>query len=204
MEREHLKKPPFTKRVKKLILVAGLPGSGKTTVSRILKKHLNGMHLELDEPKRKIIPKDVMHGCASKGETSPYELLMQVYQHACNALEFIAENTNKKSKAIIIDECFHLYEFRELLELKGKSLGYETYFVNVVCSDEQIVASRLISDEKREKAHVLEGLSLMIRQAFIKVFEPITERECHIVDTVTTRKCEEDIGAFLSQFKLDL
>lgn len=181
-----------------LILVAGLPGSGKTTVSRILNEHLKGIHLELDEPKREIIPRDVMHRCASEGKTSPYPLLRQVYQHACDALSNLVENSSEKPRFIIIDECFHLKEFRDMLGQAGELHGYRIWFVYVICSDEDVARSRLTDDRKRKKEHVLEDQALNMRQAFVKVFEPITEREHYIVDTISDQKRDEDIVAFLS------
>jgi predicted kinase len=191
---------PFqgAKSRKNLILVAGLPGAGKTTVSKILNKHLRGVHLELDEPKRKIIPREVMHRCASEGKTSPYPLLLKVYQHACNELSNLVENSDEKPEFIIIDECFHLKEFRDMLFETGESLGYTVWFVNVVCSNEDIVTSRLTGDKKREQKHVLEGQALNMRQAFVKVFEPIAEREYYIVDTISDQKRNQEIDAFPS------
>ncbi len=183
---------------KNLILVAGLPGSGKTTVSKILNEHLGGVHLELDEPKRKIIPREVMLPCASEGKTSPYPLLRQVYQHACEELSNFVENSNEKPKFIIIDECFHLKEFRDMLYETGESLGYTIWFINVICSDEDIVTSRLTGDKKRKQEHVLEDKGLNMRHAFAEVFEPITERQHYIIDTISDQRRNEDIDAFLS------
>ncbi len=181
-----------------LILVAGLPGSGKTTVSKILNKHLKGIHIELDQPKREIIPRDVMLGCASEGRTSPYPLLRQVYQHACNELSNLVEDSDEKPQFIIIDECFHSKEFRDMLCEAGESLGYNTWFIEVICSDEDIVTSRLTGDKKRKQEHVLEDKALLMRQAFAKVFEPITERQHYIVDTISDQRRNQDIDSFLS------
>ncbi len=38
----------------KVILVMGLPGAGKTTLSKILKKNLNAKYLNADEVRKKI------------------------------------------------------------------------------------------------------------------------------------------------------
>ncbi len=183
---------------KNLILVAGLPGSGKTTVSKILEERLGGIHIELDEPKRKIIPREVMLPCASEGRTSPYPLLRQVYQYACDELSRLVEDSEKKPKYIIIDECFHLKEFRDMLHETGETLGYNTWFIEVICSDEDIVKARLTGDQKRTQEHVLEDQGLNMRQAFAKVFEPITERQHYIVDTISDQKRNQDIDSFLS------
>jgi hypothetical protein len=59
--------------------------------------------------------------------------------------------------------------------------------------------SRLTGDKKREQEHVLQNQALNMRQAFIKVFEPITERQHHIIDTISDQKRGKDIAAFLSQ-----
>jgi len=198
MEIKSLKPNPGVEGNKNLILVAGLPGSGKTTVSKILEERLGGIHIELDQPKRKIIPRDVMLGCASEGRTSPYPLLRQVYQYACDELSRLVEDAAEKPKVIIIDECFHLKEFRVMLCQTGESLGYNTLFVEVICSDEDIVTSRLTGDKKRKQEHVLEDQGLNMRQAFAKVFEPITEREHYVVDTISDQKRNQDIDAFLS------
>jgi predicted kinase len=198
MKNNSHKQLPGAESRKNLILVAGLPGSGKTTVSRILKEHLEGIHLELDEPKREIIPREVMHRCASEGKTSPYPLLLQVYQHACNELSNLVEVSREKPKYIIIDEVFHLKEFRDMLDERGESLGYKTWFVEVICSDEAIVTSRLTGDKKRKQEHVLQDQALNMRQAFIKVFEPITERKYYIVDTISDQRRNQDLEAFLT------
>jgi predicted kinase len=198
MKNNSHKQLPGAESRKNLILVAGLPGSGKTTVSRILKEHLEGIHLELDEPKREIIPREVMHRCASEGKTSPYPLLLQVYQHTCNELSNLVEVSREKPKYIIIDEVFHLKEFRDMLDERGESLGYKTWFVEVICSDEAIVTSRLTGDKKRKQEHVLQDQALNMRQAFIKVFEPITERKYYIVDTISDQRRNQDLEAFLT------
>ena len=198
MENKSLKPNPGVEGNKNLILVAGLPGSGKTTVSKILEERLGGIHLELDQPKREIIPREVMLGCASEGRTSPYPLLRQVYQHACDELSRLVDDSDEKPKFIIIDECFHLKEFRDMLCETGESLGYTSWFVKVICSDEDIVTSRLTGDKKRKQEHVLEDKALHMRQAFAKVFEPVTERQHYIIDTISDQRRNEDIDSFLS------
>jgi predicted kinase len=185
---------------KHLILVVGLPGSGKTTVSKILEERLGGTHLESDEAKREIIPREVMLRCASEGKPSPYTYLRQVYQHACEEVCKLVEESSEKTEFLIVDECFHLKEFRDMLCQTGESLGYKIWFVRVICSDEDIVRSRLTGDKKRKQEHVLEDKAVLMRQAFVKVFEPITERQHYIVDTISDQRMDEDIDSFLSIF----
>ncbi len=64
-----------------LILVAGRPGVGKTTLAREFARQTNAIHFEIDELKREIVPREI----AAKS-IDPPEYRFQYYAEAIRRL----------------------------------------------------------------------------------------------------------------------
>ena len=165
-----------------LILLAGLPGVGKTTVAKEFAKQTNGVHFDIDEVKRQVVPGDIV-----TEDIDPPEYRFKYYAETIRRLpDLFIENP---SQTVIIDETFHLKDFRELWTEAAKKLNIRAHWVEAVC-DEECLRERLHIGKNRE-AHILGGdKAFPMYLRFKEVFEPMTE-PCEVVDT--TREIEPQV-----------
>jgi predicted kinase len=182
--------------MKTIILVAGLPASGKSETARMIARKTGGIHIECDEIKRSIVTQEIVLNSARQGRTAPRPLLRKMYIEAGKLI--VEHARNAEEDVILIDETFHLREFREIIYHVAEELGYRIEIVHVECSDEDTVKSRMSTDNKRKKDHILADQSYNMRRAFMKDFEPIDEKPKYTIDTITRDKSEEDLDFFFA------
>ncbi len=165
-----------------LILLAGLPGVGKTTVAKEFARQTKGVHFDIDDVKRQIVPKDMV-----TKDIDPPEYRFKYYAETIRKLpDLFVENP---SQTVIIDETFHLKDFRELWSEAAKELNIRVHWVEAVC-DEQCLRERLQIGKNRED-HILEGheaFPMYLR--FKEVYEPLMEPR-EVVDT--TQEIESQV-----------
>jgi predicted kinase len=135
---------PETKR--DLILLTGLPGVGKTTLAKEFARQTKGVHFDIDHVKKVVVPKDEV-----AEEIDPPEYRFKYYAETIRKLPHLfAENA---AQTVIIDETFHLKEFRELWEEAAKELNIRVHWVETLC-DEECMRERLRIGKDREN-HIL-------------------------------------------------
>lgn len=118
-----------------MILIAGLPGVGKTTLAREFARQTRGIHYELDVIKQAVVPAD-----RGTGGIIPPEYRFQSYSWAIRKLpDFFAISD---SQTVIMDEPFHLQAFRRMWDTSAKKLGVRLHWVEAVC-DREIAKVRL-------------------------------------------------------------
>ena len=158
---------------KDLILITALPGVGKTTLAREFARQTRGIHFDIDNVKRVVVPKDMV----TEG-IDPPEYRYKYYAGAIRKLpDLFAENS---SQIVIMDETFHLRVFRQMWDEAAKGLNIRLHWVEAVC-DEDIVKKRLRIGKNRED-HILAGKGYHMYLLFKKAFEPLKELH-NIVDT---------------------
>jgi predicted kinase len=151
---------------KDLVLIAGLPGSGKTTLAREFARQTRGTPFDIDEVKRVVVPAD-----AVKQGIDPPEVRYQYYLEAIRRLPELFEQS--PTNVVIIDETFHLKDFREMWENAAEALGIRVHWVEACC-DEAVLKERLSAGKGREN-HVLGDRAFPMYLMFKEAFEQMEE-----------------------------
>ncbi len=156
-----------------LILLAGLPGVGKTTLAKEFARQTKGVHFDIDDVKRAVVPEDVVV------ETiDPPEYRFKYYAETIRKLPHLfAESA---AQTVIMDETFHLKEFRQMWEKAAKELNIQIHWVETVC-DEECLKERL-SIGKDRKTHILGDKAFPMYLRFKEAFEPMKAPHA-VVDT---------------------
>lgn len=123
--------------MKILILVIGLPGSGKSYFSERLALQLSAVHLQTDKVRKE------MH---LEGNYSDEDKLL-VYKSTCDR----AENLLKQGRAVIVDATFHREVYRELFFHMAAKLEIQVVIIWVE-ADQDTAKSRLKTSRKYSEA----------------------------------------------------
>jgi predicted kinase len=158
---------------KDLILITALPGVGKTTLAREFARQTKGIHFDLDDIKRVVVPEDIV----TEG-IDPPEYRYKYYAGAIRKLPDLFAQSSVQ--IVLMDETFHLQTFRHMWDEAAKELNIRLHWVQAVC-DEEIVKERLNIGKDREN-HILVGKGYKMYLLFKNVYEPIKESH-EIVDT---------------------
>ncbi len=149
-----------------LILITALPGVGKTTLAREFARQTNGIHFDIDDIKRVVVPKDIV----TEG-IDPPEYRYKYYAEAIRKLpDLFAESS---TQTVIMDETFHMQVFRQMWNEAAKKLNIRLHWVEAVCNEE-IVKERLSIGKSREN-HILVGKGYQMYLLFKKAFEAMEE-----------------------------
>ena len=156
-----------------LILITALPGVGKTTLAKEFARQTKGIHFDLDDIKRVVVPEDMV----TEG-IDPPEYRYKYYAEAIRKLpELFAESS---AQIVIMDETFHLQALRQMWDEAARQLNIRVHWVEAVC-DEEIVKERLSIGKDRGN-HILAGKGYQMYLLFKKAFEPIKGPH-EVVDT---------------------
>ncbi|MFH1404842.1 MAG: AAA family ATPase [Patescibacteria group bacterium] len=163
--------------MRKLILFAGLPGVGKSTISKKLSKKIGATLVNIDDFKKCDVDPVLV-----RSQIDPPELRWVYYQKALNYVFGLFE---RGTATVIMDEVFHLHSLRAQLEALCVQQGVDVLWVEVRCSY-QVVKQRLQS--KKREGHLLstqEALNMYL--LFRDIFEafPARGQQCIIVDNET-------------------
>lgn len=147
-----------------LILIAALPGVGKTTLAKEFARQTEGIHFDLDDIKRTVVPEDMV----TEG-IDPPEYRYKYYAEAIRKLpELFAKSS---TQIVIMDETFHLQAFRQMWDEAARQLKIRVHWIEAVC-DEEIVKERLSIGKDRGN-HILVGKGYQMFLLFKTAFEPI-------------------------------
>lgn len=145
----------------RLVLFAGLPGVGKSTISRGVSQETGAIIVDLDDFKKTDVDPDLV-----KHEIDPPELRWAYYQ---KALDHVFGRFDQGLGMAIMDEVFHLHSLRMQLESRCTDRRIKVIWIEVQCCYE-VVEARLRSTARA--GHILsteEALDMHLR--FKKIFE---------------------------------
>ena len=140
-----------------VIIIIGLPGSGKSYFARRLSKLLDAVYINSDNQRKSIIPAP----CYSDAEKEV------VYNEMLNATMY-ALNNNKK---VVLDATFYTKAIRDKFEKHIKNTS-DICYIEIV-ADEEVIRKRLLN--KREDSDADYFIYKLLRNDW----EPVTEE--HLV-----------------------
>ncbi|HEY5587860.1 MAG TPA: AAA family ATPase [Candidatus Paceibacterota bacterium] len=159
--------------MKKIILLAGLPGVGKSTISKKISQEIGAKILDLDDFKRTDVDPTLV-----KSQIDPPNVRWSYYKKALQHAFCLFRTSNVS--AVIMDEVFHLEQLRIKIEVLCAKKNIQVFWVEVKCPYEEV--------EKRLKAKTREGHILSTDEAlkmnllFQKIFETFpTDIKNHII-----------------------
>jgi predicted kinase len=156
-----------------LVLVAGLPGNGKTTIAKKTAGRLNGKLLDLDEFKRQVVDPNLV-----RSEIDPPHVRRAYYLMALEAGFAALKNG---FPIVVLEEIFHLSMLRKEISARCERESVRVLWVEVLC-DFETVRSRLVANGR--PGHILStDEALAMNRLFNEVFESFTSEErCLRVD----------------------
>ncbi len=157
-----------------LILLSGLPGVGKTTVAKELARQTRGLHFDIDEIKRLVVPQDLV-----TEDIDPPEYRFEYYSKTIRRLPSLFTKT--AVQVVIIDETFHMQSFRQMWDEACKALDLRVHWIEAIC-DDKLVGERLRIGKDRENHILSPDEAFTIHRLFKKAFEPM-EGPHQVVDT---------------------
>ena len=158
--------------MKKLLLFAGLPGVGKSTISRGVSKKTGAKIIDLDDFKKTDIDPTLV-----TNQIDPPELRWAYYQ---KALDYVFGLFDQGISTVIMDEVFHLDSLRVQLEVLCEKRHVQVLWVEVRCPYD-VVEKRLQSTSR--EGHILSTeQALKMHLLFEEIFEKFSANsQNHIV-----------------------
>jgi predicted kinase len=158
--------------MKKLLLFAGLPGVGKSTISSKFSKKAGAKIVDIDNFKKTNVDPTLV-----KSQIDPPELRWSYYQ---KALEHVFGLFEQGILVVLMDEVFHLNSLRIQLETLCAEQCVQVLWIEVRCPYE-VVAKRL--QLTRREGHILSSEeAIKMNLLFQEIFEKFpTESKNHII-----------------------
>ena len=153
--------------MKKLIIITGVSGVGKTTLAQILYKKLeNSILLSYDEFSEKIY--DIIGFKNKEQKKHLYYLKIEMYK------KLIEECMQREDEIIILEKPFKI-EWNDFLKNLITKYEYETYTINIFAKDFETIWNRLSKreslKEERHPAHYLNSYYYNKRDKYKPFFE---------------------------------
>ena len=167
-----------------LILVCGLPGSGKTRVSKEISKEIKWPVLRTDKIRKELFSKPTY-------TQSEKDLVYQV-------MFLIADELLKNNVNVILDAVFSRKDLRDKARALAKKNKTPFHLVEVRCQEEIL----LLRIDKRSKRKNLSDADRNIYFETKKEFQPIKEKHIIIDNSYGPKKTKEEIEKFLKLLRI--
>jgi predicted kinase len=143
-----------------LVALCGLPGVGKSTVSRYIQERLDAKRLRTDRVRQELFP----------DPTYSEEERRAVYHELCDR----AEQYLAAGGSVVLDATFASADYRDTVRDVATDHSIPFYLVRVVC--EQSVAEQRIAERDD-----LSDADVSVYRQFRETFDPI-ERDHAVID----------------------
>lgn len=141
-----------------LVVIYGLPGTGKSEVAKLVAQKINAAHLQTD-----VIRKELNFSVKAKKET--YKALLQE-----------AEKILKNNKSVVLDGTFYRQYLRGWAKNLARKQKTKIYFIEIVC-EEKIIQKRVnkrYQEFKKGRAESPADFRVYLKMK--KVWQPIKEK----------------------------
>lgn len=152
-----------------IVIVCGLPGVGKTTLSRELAPIINAIILSTDKIRKELIPRP----------TYRWQERRLVY----DVLVLLAKYLHNAGVNCILDATFNTENSRKELKRKLALMPNQFSLIECTCSEDKII-SRL-----KNRKNDYSDADIFIYRKMKKIYEPVSEEHI-IVDTSDTSKVD--------------
>jgi len=156
-----------------LILISGLPGTGKTRISRELASRLNAVHISSDSIRKKMLEK----------RTYSEEEKARVYSEMVSQVS----GSLSEGKNVIADATFYKESLRRQMREAAEKAGTDFFLVECIISEE--AARERISSRTGGDSEAKYGEYLIVKKAF----EPISEERITIDTSLPVKESVETI-----------
>jgi predicted kinase len=160
----------------RLILVCGLPGTGKTTVAKKIADKTGSFVFNTDIVRKELFEKP---GYTENEKSLIYNLLFEM-----------AEKFLRSAKNVVLDGTFYKKELRERVRKIAEKMNSDFHLVEVKC-EEKILKGRM---GKRKKEKTPSDADFGVYMKIKKEFEPISEKH-FVIDT--GKEWEKQVERFL-------
>jgi len=157
--------------MKKLVLVMGLPGSGKSFFAERLAQELGAIYLSSDRERNRM---------GQRGRYSSEDKL-KVYLNLAQS----TKDALNKGNSIVVDATFHLQQMRDLFSRLAYEEGASVFYFHIT-AEENLIRERLCQPRSESQA------DFFVYQLIKKDFEPFAM-------DVTVLESKKDNIAFLME-----
>jgi predicted kinase len=159
-----------------LIIISGLPGTGKTTLAKLVARYYRAVNISSDAIRKKLFVKP--------------EYTKQEKEVVYQEINRLTEEELHKGKNVVVDASFHTGEERKIFKLAEKTA---TRVFVILCTVPEEEIKRRLDGRKK-------GLSDANFDVYLKMkeeFEPITEKHLQI-GMGTRKEIMKKINEFVS------
>jgi predicted kinase len=172
-----------------LIIVAGLPGVGKTTLCKIIKKKLKCRFFSSDDYAKK---KDLFNRLKNKSHEQMDKIRLDFYDEKINEVKKLL----KRNRVLVMDAAFDKEKLRKKFYKMIRGINGKITIIKVVAPD-NLIRERIVNDTSGKGNKAVKAFGRLEMYKKIKrEWEPI-RRKYFVVDS--SRSIEPQINSILNK-----